>query len=109
MHSDLRGVNRALDAIFCAQRKVETATDKDIDHDVALIKEFLRSSIGTTYAAATAASDANAMGLDLKDWGGSRHARRGAPWEQMAREMEDVGEYVRGVITRLCPWHQWRP
>ena len=102
-------VNRALDAVFRDQRKVETATDKNIDNDVALIKDFLRSKIGTTYAAATAQSDTNVLGVDLTNWGGTRYARREAPWAQMENEMADYDDYVEGVITRLCPWHQWRP
>jgi hypothetical protein len=102
-------VNRALDAIFRDQRKQEEATDKDVDNDVQLIKDFLHTHIGTTYAAATAASDANSMGLDLSTWGGARHARREAPWAQMEREMADVDDFVRDVVTRLCPWHHWQP
>ena len=102
-------VNRGLDAVFRAARKEDEATDKNIDNDVNTIKDFLRANIGTTYAAATAASDANALNLDLSDWGGTRRPREQAPWAQMEREMADVDRFVRELIVRLCPWHQWQP
>ena len=72
-------VNRSLDAIFRWRRKEDQATDKNIDNDVGLIKEFLREKIGTNYTAATTATDLNDLELDLSSWGGSRHARQQAP------------------------------
>ena len=83
------------------------ATDKDIDTTVEKIKEFLRDSIGSTWAEATAESDDNKLELDLATWGGSRYARREAPWEQMAHEMDDYREDVEGEITKMCRWHKW--
>ena len=102
-------VNRGLDAIFRDGRQHNEGSEKNMDNDVNLIKEFLRRNIGTTFAAATAPSDANLLNLDLADWGGARHARNGAPWEQMKRAMADNDEFVRDVITRMCPWHTWAP
>ena len=105
-------VNRGLDRIFQANRAEKAATAKRIDNDVKLIKEDLYKCIGSTFASATAPSDANKLDLDLTDWGGDRNGqqrRNGAPWEQMAREMRDREEYVRETITRLCPWHSWAP
>ena len=43
---------------------------KDIDTDVGILKEWLRECIGTTYAEATSASEANLLNLDLSEWGG---------------------------------------
>ena len=100
-------VNRGLEAIIQRLRSRDEATLKNIDHDVALIKEFLRSKIGTTWAQATQPSDANVLGVDLSDWGGRRAARQQAPWEQMRWAMTDYREWVRDQVAKLCPWHHW--
>ena len=108
-----QAVHRGLEAIFRRfRRQVETATDKKIDNDVALIKKFLYEHIGTTFAEATTDSDDNLLDLDLTDWGGSRSGRerrQGAPWAQMAREMQDVHEHVSEEIKDMCRWHMWAP
>lgn len=100
-------VNRGLEAVFRSFRRAEKATDKNIDTTVEKLKDFLRESIGTTYAEATTASDDNDLNLDLTDWGGARRARGGAPWAQMAREMADVHEHVSDEIKDMCRWHKW--
>ena len=102
-------VNRGLDATFRANRTEDHATAKNIDTDVARIKDYLRAHIGSTFAEATAPSDRNDLELDLSSWGGARRARQQTPWTQMAAAMADLDEYVRQTITRMCPWHTWQP
>jgi hypothetical protein len=107
-------VNRGLDEVVRTNRSSvhDTATMKDVDTTVALIKDFLRDKIGDTYVKATSATDENKMGLDLSSWGGDRDARQrrqGAPWEHQQRGMSDFREYVRGEIVKLAPWHLWAP
>lgn len=102
-------VNRGLDAVFRRFRRAEKATDRDVDTTVEAIKDFLRESIGTTFSEATTASDDNLLDLDLTNWGGSRYARREAPWAQMAREMADVHEHVTDEVKDMCRWHRWAP
>ena len=105
-------VNRGLDAILFHFRRNAVAVDKDIRADVNKIKEFLRVTIGSTYAVATAPSDENLMDLDMTDWGGDRTAagkRNNTPWEQMRRGSIGYREYVRRKVGDLCPWHHWLP
>ena len=102
-------VNRGLDAIFRANRHLEEATDKDLTSAVDMIKEFLHEKLGTTWAEVTIASDANQLELDLASWGGTRYARREAPWEQVARERAGMEQYVRDEIVKMCKWHNWAP
>ena len=83
-----------LETVIRHFRKDPRAVDKVVRTDVDAIKEFLRGTIGTTYAQVTTASDANLMGIDLTDWGGDRTAREkrnGTPWAQMQRAMRDWG------------------
>ena len=101
-------VNRGLESVFYEHRSRQTATDKNIDGDVAIIKEFLRTKIGSTYAEATAPCDENALGVDLTNWGGQRRARQQAPWEQMRAHEATMAETVEDVITSYCLWHKWQ-
>ena len=105
-------VNRGLETVIRHFRKDPRAVDKVVRTDVDAIKEFLRGTIGTTYAQVTTASDANLMGIDLTDWGGDRTAREkrnGTPWAQMQRAMRDYRDYVQHKVADLCPWHSWQP
>ena len=105
-------VHRGLDAIIKANRKADSATLKDIDKEKQLLKEWLRSSIGTTYAQATQASDANLLGVDMSRWGGDRSAaskRRATPWAKRTAVMADYDEYIRGKLRTYCHWHHWQP
>jgi hypothetical protein len=105
-------VHRALDAIIKANRKPDSATLKKIDTDKQKLKEWLRSSIGTTYAQATQASDANTLNVDMSRWGGDRSAaskRRATPWAKRAAVMADYDEYIRKKLCDYCHWHRWRP
>ena len=52
-------VARTIKSLVYWRRVRDAATPKDITADVLLIKEFLRTHIGTTYARATQPSDAN--------------------------------------------------
>ena len=101
-------VNRGLSAVIKWNQAVDKATAKQIDSDVLLIKEFLRKEIGTTWAAATAASDANQLGVDLTDWGGQRACRRGAPWKKIQGASQQYRAYVEDVLGRYCKWHRWQ-
>ena len=107
-------VNRSVRAALHANREDESEHLKHIAKDKALIVLFLKEKIGDTYQAATAASDANLLDLDLSEWGGNRDGaagdrqrRAGAPWKKMERSMSDFEEYVREQVTKLCPWHLW--
>ena len=103
-------VHRGLDAIVKEHRQRDEATLKQIDTDVQLLLDWLRAGIGTTYAEATRPSDDNLLGLDLARWGGDRRAqdrRRGAPWKQRERAMEDYDTYIKGKLGMYCPWHMW--
>ena len=104
-------VNRGLDAIVKANRARDDAKMKNIDRDVALIKEFLRASIGRDWAQATAPSDDNLLNVDVTNWGGGRNPRAHTPWAQMARAMSGehgYGQYVRDKMGEYCPWHTWQ-
>jgi hypothetical protein len=104
-------VNRALDNIMKSDRERDEAKKKNIDQDVALIKEFLRASLGSTWAQVTVPSDANLLNIDLSDWGGSRNARAHTPWAQMARAMSGDHDYRKYVTEKLgdyCHWHMWQ-
>ena len=105
-------VNRALDAIIKLRWKntAGRATLKDIDTDVALIKDYLRHHIGTTFAQATTPSDDNLLNLDMTDWGGDRSAaqkRNNTPWALIRLAMVDYRKYVQEKVTGACPWHKW--
>ena len=69
-------VVRSIKSLVYRRRARDSATPKDVAADVALIKEFLRTHIGTTYATATQPSDANLLSVDMSDWGGLRRPRR---------------------------------
>jgi hypothetical protein len=104
-------VHRALEAILKENRQRDEATLKDIDADVQLLLEWLRTSIGTTYAEATKPSDDNLLNLDMSRWGGDRtpaNRRNGAPWKQRERAMVDYRTYVRGKLAMYCPWAMWQ-
>ena len=89
------------------RRVRDAATPKDITADVLLIKEFLRTHIGTTYARATQPSDANLLGVDMSTWGGLRRQRVCAPFNQLRGAQGGYRDYVRLQIAKLCPWHHW--
>eukprot|EP00965_Chrysotila_dentata_P197101 6177989-Pleurochrysis_carterae.AAC.8 len=61
---------------------------KDISGPVPTIFEFLNTTIGTTFAGATSASNDNLLGLNLAAWGGGRNGmqRNGMLWEMVRRE-----------------------
>jgi hypothetical protein len=99
-------VVRNINSIVKANRQ-ESATLKAIETDKALIKEFLRKHIGTTYAQATQPSDANLLSVDMTDWGGLRRARQCTPQQQMRKAMADYRSYVQRQVVKLCPWHIW--
>ena len=96
------------EAIMYRNRANRVEHLKPIGTDKEMIKEYLRSKIGTTYATATAPSDANLLLLDLADWGGNSRTRRDhTPWAQMRRAMQDYRPYVQKNVTQLCRWHRW--
>ena len=102
-------VVRSVKSLVYRRRARDSATPKDVAADVALIKEFLRTHIGTTYATATQPSDANLLSVDMSDWGGLRRPRACAPFNQIRGAQAGVGEYVRRQVAKLCPWHHWMP
>ena len=84
---------------------------KNIDREVALIKEFLRTSIGSDWAQVTTPSEANLMNVDAADWGGGRNPRSHTPWAKMTRAMtgdHDYNVYVEEKMGEYCPWHRWQ-
>ena len=104
-------VNRALDNIMKADRERDEAKKKNIDQDVALIKEFLRAALGSTWSQVTLPSDANLLNIDMSDWGGGRNARAHTPWAKMARAMSGDHDYRKYVTEKLgdyCHWHMWQ-
>ena len=100
-------VVRAVKSVVYWRRARDTATPKDIAADVALIKEFLRQHIGTTYATATQPSDAYLLGVDMSGWGGLRQPRVCALFNQLRAANGGYREYVRRQVAKLCPWHHW--
>ena len=101
-------VSRALQRIVYANRKDNSsATLKDIATDVQLIKEFLRTNIGTTYAAATQQSNDNLLSVDMSDWGGRAYPRANAPFQQLRNAQNGYREYVQNQLQKLCPWQRW--
>ena len=86
-------------------------TLKNIDTDVAVIKDYLRCHIGTTFDQATARSDANLLNLNMEQWGGDRSAaqkRNNTPWMLIRRAMVDYRGWVQKTIVKACPWQKWR-
>ena len=102
-------VVRTIKSLTHRKRARDSATPKDVNADVALIKEFLRVHIGTTYATATQPSDANLLSVDMSDWGGLRRQRACAPFNQIRGAQGGVRAYVRRQVAKLCPWHHWMP
>ena len=83
---------------------------KYIDTDVETLKKFLRTSIGTTWAEATAPSDANLLGLDMTNWGGDRspvQKRQNTPWAQIRDAAFDYRTYIKERLEANAPWHKW--
>lgn len=101
-------VIRAIKTVMYQNRIPATATDKEIDADVAEIKAFLCANIGKTYEQATTPSEENLLSIDLTDWGGNRDNRKGAPWNQMRRTADTYRVYVKEEVAKLCPWHHWQ-
>jgi hypothetical protein len=107
-------VHRALNMIVKANRQKDRARLKQIDHEKNLIKEWLRTSIGTTYAQATSPSDVDVLGLDMTRLGGSRvgangdrNRRNNTPWAKRRLVMRDYQDYIRQKMRDYCPWHRW--
>ena len=105
-------VQRGLDAIM--QRKSNDMdgieTPKNIDADVKLIKEFLKDSLGSTWAEVTVPSHANLLDLDLTDWGGDRTDAAkiaGTPWAQIQRAALNYRDFVKKKLAKSCNWHIW--
>ena len=100
-------VMRGLLLIMRKFRKPEPESLKDIDKDVAQIKEFLRERIGRDFRTATQPSHANLLDLHMVHWGGNQYPRRNSPWKQMERAMTDYRTYVKRQVTKLSRWHHW--
>lgn len=103
-------VHRALDAIVKANRAPDEAKLKQIQKEKERLLEWLRTSIGTTYAQATSPSNDNLLGLDMARWGGDRSAankRQNTPWAKRQAAMVDYEDYVRNKMRDYCPWHRW--
>ena len=100
-------VMRGLLLIMRKFRKPEPESLKDIDKDVAQIKEFLRERIGRDFRTATQPSHANLLDLHMVHWGGNQYPRRNSPWKQMERAMTDYRTYVQRQVTKLSRWHHW--
>ena len=105
----MQHVYRVVKQVIHRFRTDRTAAQlKDVRRDVEMIKEFLRTHIGTTFAQATAPSDANLLGVEMADWGGLRFPRGRAPWNQIADHYGSYRDYVRRQVAKICPWHQWQ-
>ena len=103
-------VMRGLLLIMRKFRKPEPESLKDIDKDVAQIKEFLRERIGRDFRTATQPSHANLLDLHMVHWGGNQYPRRNSPWKQMERAMTDYRTYVKRQVTKLrCSTQQMAP
>ena len=105
-------VHRALNMIVKRNREPDAAKLKKIKTDVDLLLDWLRKSIGTTYAQATAPSNDNLLGVDMSRWGGNRTAaakRANTPWAKRAAVMVGYGDYVRSKMRIYCHWQRWMP
>ena len=103
-------VTRGLESCLQRFKRREEGTDKNVDDDVRLIKEFIYQHVGTTYAECTSPSDEPLPGMDMSEWGGDRSARdrrNGTPWRQMQAAMHDYRDYVKSKVGDLCGWHKW--
>lgn len=105
-------VNRGLDAILHRNQKNMDGIEKlkDIDADVEIIKEFLRTSLGTTWAQVITPSTDNLLGLNMTDWGGDRSAAQKlshTPWAQIRATALNYREWVKKTITKAARWHTW--
>ena len=103
----MQHVMRCMRSLVFWRRNRDTATPKDIRVDVDLIKDFLSSNIGSTFATATQPSDANSLTVDMAEWGGLRRPRACAPFQQVRNAAGGYRTYVRNQLTKLCPWHHW--
>ena len=80
----MQHVNRAVKRIVFAKRSDDSSPKlRDIRVDVDKIKAFLRTKIGTAYAAATQPSNDNLLSVDMSDWGGRAYPRTNAPFQQL--------------------------
>ena len=102
-------VHRALNLVLRTNQQAERAKLKKIDKEVDVLMDWLRGSIGTTYAQATAPSNENLLGVDMSRWGGNQPARRrvNTPWARRREVMKDYEEYVRSKMRIYCHWHRW--
>ena len=101
-------VNRGLEEVFGNGNK-DSVWYKKIDKDVETIKEFLRTRIGATFAAATSQSDQNLMTLDLTRWCGTRVSKlkEHLPWLVARKQSKSNSTYVAQQLQKLCHWHVW--
>lgn len=102
-------VVRSLQQLASPKRKEPAAKLKAIENDVELIKQYLKSHLGTNYAQATAPSTDNLLNVDRSEWGGLRNVVQNSPWMQMSRSMNDYRDFVKDEVTKLCGWHHWLP
>ena len=103
-------VHRGLNMIVKANREPDAAKLKKVTTDVDQLLDWLRKGIGTTYAQATAPSDANLLDVDMSRWGGNRSSqskRANTPWAKRAKVMADYDAYVRSKMRIYCPWQRW--
>ena len=103
-------VSRGLDEVF-TNNKVQTEWYKDIDRTVAIIKEFLRTNIGTNFQQATRPSQDNTLGIDVAPWWGTRTDKIDdhLPWKVAAEQSKSNKAFVAEQLGKLCPWHKWQP
>ena len=105
-------VNRGLDAMMRRNQKNMDGieTPKNIDADVEEIKEFLRKTLGTTWAEVTVPSTDNLLGVNMSDWGGDRTAAEKlshTPWAQIRAAALNYRGWVESTITKASRWHKW--
>ena len=105
----MQHLSRAIKRIVFANRSDDSSPKlRDIRVDVDKIKEFLRTNIGTTYAAATQPSNDNLLSVDMSDWGGRAYPRTNSPFQQLRNAQNGFREYVENQLQKLCPWQRWQ-
>ena len=75
---------------------------KKIDEDVRKLKEYFRSSIGRSWAEATAYRPRSKMNIN---------ERATRPWKTVlrtAQQDENITDFVKRHVRDKAPWHVWR-
>ena len=99
-------VQSQLREIIYANRAEKHWRGRDVTADITKLKEFFRSTVGSTWAQAT--RDNTTVHVTT---GPSRQMK---PWTEISRKMAASGDaaphaYIRAYVTGMTPYFEWSP